>query len=126
MTTACETRTNQLQQRLRDSGIDFAVLTDGDSIAYFGGYWNYLGLEFGRPTLMVVPAHDAPAIVTPLMESHMCREMTWLDNVLPWEDGDGAPWGDAMRPMFGAARITLGIEASKTPSVILASGIKML
>lgn len=118
MTATCEARTIRLQQRLRDAGVDFAILTDGDSIAYFGGYWNYLGLEFGRPTLMVVPADDAPAIVTPLMESHMCREMTWLDSVLPWEDGEGAPWGDIMRPLFGARKITLGIEAAKTPSIV--------
>ncbi len=118
MTATCETRTGLLQQHLRDTGIDFAVLTDGDSIAYFGGYWNYLGLEFGRPTLMVVPANDAVAIITPLMESHMCREMTWVENVVPWEDGDGAPWGDAMRPLFGTGKITLGIEAAKTPPII--------
>ena len=67
---------------------------------------------------MVVPADGAPAIVTPLMESHMCREMTWLDNVLPWEDGDGAPWGDVMRPLFGTGKITLGIEAAKMPPII--------
>ena len=118
MSNACETRTGLLQQHLRDTSIDFAVLTDGDSIAYFGGYWNYLGLEFGRPTLMVVPANDAPAIITPLMESHLCREMTWVENVVPWEDGDGSPWGDAMRPLFGTGKITLGIEAAKTPPII--------
>lgn len=118
MSTPCETRTKLLQQNLRDAGIEFALLTDGDSIAYFGGYWNYLGIEFGRPTMMVIPADDAPAIITPLMESHMCREMTWLDNVLPWEDGDGAPWGDAMRPLFGTGKITIGIEAAKMPTII--------
>lgn len=118
MSDACEKRTRLLQQRLKDAGVDFALLTDGDSIAYFGGYWNYLGIEFGRPTMMVVPADDEPAIVTPLMESHMCREMTWVDNVLPWEDGDGSPWGDVMRPMFGIGKITIGIEAPKMPAII--------
>lgn len=118
MSKACQRRTQALQQRLKDADVDFALLTDGDSIAYFGEYWNYLGLEFGRPTLMVVPADGDPAIVTPLMESHMCREMTWVENVLPWEDGDGAPWGDVMRPLFGAGKITIGIEAAKMPTVI--------
>lgn len=118
MSNTCETRTLQLQQRLRDAGTDAAVLTDGDSIAYYGGYWNYLGLEFGRPTIMVVPGDGDPAIITPLMESDMCRAMTWVETVIPWEDGDGAPWGDAMRPVLGNGRMTLGIEAAKMPAVI--------
>ncbi len=118
MTTPCEQRTAHLQQRLRDAAINAVVLCDSDSIAYFGGYWNYLGIEFGRPTMMVVPANDTPSIVTPLMESDMCRAMSWVDNILPWEDGDGSPWGDAMRSAVGHGKMTLGIEAAKTPPVI--------
>lgn len=114
-----EKRTLALQARLKDAGIDWAVLTDPDSIAYFGGYWNYLGMEFGRPTLMLVPSDGAPAIVTPLMESDMCREMTWLADVRPWEDGDGQPWGDVAREVIGeGGKLKLGIEAAKIPPVI--------
>ena len=40
--------TKLLQQRMRDAGIDLAILADQDSIAYFGGFWGYLGVEFGR------------------------------------------------------------------------------
>ncbi len=112
-------RTAELQRRLKDAGVDWAVLTDPDSVAYYGGYWNYLGMEFGRPTMMVVPADGEPAIVTPLMESDMCRQMTWLDDVRPWEDGDGAPWGDKMREVIGeGGKLGLGIEAAKTPPLI--------
>ncbi len=118
MGKTCEARTLDLQRRLRDAHVDAAVITDGDSIAYFGGYWSYLGLEFGRPTIMIVPANGDPAIITPLMESDMCRAMTWVDKVVPWEDGDGAPWGDAMRPTLGNGKMTLGIEAAKMPAII--------
>lgn len=118
MSNTCEQRTAILQDQLRDSDVTAAVLTDGDSIAYFGGYWNYLGLEFGRPTIMVVPADGAPSIITPLMESDMCRAMTWVESVIPWEDGAGAPWGDAMRPTLGTGKMTLGIEAAKMPAII--------
>ncbi len=44
-----KTRTVELQRRLRDEGVDLAVLTDEDSIGYYGGFWGYLGVEFGRP-----------------------------------------------------------------------------
>jgi len=112
-------RTEKLQDRLKQENCDWVVLTDPDSIAYFGGYWNYLGIEFGRPTMMLVPKDGSPSIVTPLMESEMCREMTWLDDVHPWEDGDGAPWGDVARDVIGpVGKIGLGIEAAKISPTI--------
>ena len=114
-----EQRTAALQARLKDAGIDWAVLTDPDSVAYFGGYWNYLGMEFGRPTLMLVPARGAPAIVTPLMESAMCEEMTWVHDVRPWQDGEGYPWGDVTCRVIGArGPARLGFEATRIPTVI--------
>lgn len=112
-------RTAGLQARLKDAGIDWAVLTDPDSIAYYGGYWNYLGMAFGRPTLMLVPKDGAPSIVTPLMESDMCREMTWLDDVRSWEDGDGTPWGETAREVIGeGGKLKLGIEAATIPPIV--------
>ena len=114
-----EQRTISLQTRLRDDGVDWAILTDPDSIAYFGGFWNYLGMDFGRPTVMLVPAYGPPSIVTPLMEAAMCREMTWLDDVRGWEDGGGTPWGDKMREAIGeGGKLRLGIEALKIPPII--------
>jgi len=33
---------------------------------------NYLGVDFGRPTLLIIPVTADPVIITPLMESEMC------------------------------------------------------
>ena len=41
----------QLQEQMKDSGIDMVLLDDAESIYYFAGYWDYLGMEFGRPTI---------------------------------------------------------------------------
>ena len=76
-------RTQALQSGLADAGIDLAILTDPDSVTYFAGYWNYLGVEFGRPTLVLVPRSGEPAVVTPLMESEMCGNMSWIGDVRP-------------------------------------------
>lgn len=115
----CRKRTAELQRRLGEADLDAALLTDADSIAYFGAYWNYLGMEFGRPTLMVVRADGPAAIVTPLMESEMCRRMTWVDDVRPWEDGAGTPWGaELQRVLDVRGRFNLGIEAAKTPPAV--------
>ena len=62
-------RLQAFQTRLGAEGVEQAILTDESSIAYFAGFWGYLGVEFGRPTFLIVRAHDAPMVITPLMES---------------------------------------------------------
>ncbi|MDH3475952.1 MAG: Xaa-Pro peptidase family protein [Rhodospirillales bacterium] len=114
-------RTEELQRRLADQGVDLALLTDQDSIAYYGGFWGYLGVEFGRPTFMLVPRQGAPAVVTPLMESEMVAEMTWIEDVRPWEDAGAKRWeqvlGQALDEAGGGA--VLGWERLKVPTLVL-------
>ena len=62
-------RTREFQTRLKDAGIDVAILTDEASIAYLAGFWGYLSVEFGRPTFLLVRPDEAPVVITPLMES---------------------------------------------------------
>ena len=106
-------RTEAFQRRLADGGVDAALLTDPDAIAYLAGVWNYLGVEWGRPTFLVIPRDDAPRLVTPLMESDMAGRMTWLSDVRPWQDG-GDEWAGVLTDTLPAGIETLGIEAAKT------------
>lgn len=99
-----QARTRALQAKLAQSGIDLAILTDPDSIVYFAGYWNYLGIEFGRPTLVTVPRSGEPTIITPLMESEMCRVMSWISDVRPWSDGIDGEWAGALERYLSASR----------------------
>jgi Xaa-Pro aminopeptidase len=104
-------RTQALQSGLADAGIDLAILTDPDSVTYFAGYWNYLGVEFGRPTLVLVPRSGEPAVVTPLMESEMCGNMSWIGDVRPWADGIEGEWAGTLERYLSAARYgTIGFE----------------
>ena len=64
-------RTTLLQARLKDAGLEIALITDESTIAYFAGFWGYLSVEFGRPTFLIIRADDAPIVITPLMESEM-------------------------------------------------------
>jgi len=86
MLEEAKNRTIVLQARLRDLGIRRAVFTDESSIAYLAGFWGYLGIEFGRPSMLVVEAEDAPIVITPFMESEMVSAMTWVEDVRVWED----------------------------------------
>lgn len=110
--------TANLQQRMRDDGIELAVFTDESSIAYLAGFWGYLGIEFGRPTLLVVRANDAPTVITPLMESEMISAMTWVEDIQVWEDIGQRTWGRALAGAIGAEPNEIWIEWNSIPAVV--------
>ncbi len=117
-------RTERLRQALANAHLDGAILTNPDSIAYFADYWNYLGVEFGRPTLMVIPVAGEPVLITPLMEAEMCTRMSWVGDIRPWCDGIDDEWRGVFRaavlaaglPLAQASRI--GIEQLSLPALI--------
>ena len=37
-------RTAEFQSRLKDAGIDIAIITDESSIGYLAGFWGYLSV----------------------------------------------------------------------------------
>ncbi|MEX3011573.1 M24 family metallopeptidase [Hoeflea sp. TYP-13] len=118
MLEEAKTRTANLQIRMKERGIRKAVFTDESSIAYLAGFWGYLGIEFGRPTMLVVDADDAPVIVTPLMESEMVREMTWVEDIRVWEDAGQRSWGRALSEIVGESPAELWIERNHIPAIV--------
>ena len=56
-------RTIKFQARLRDAGIDVAIITDESSIAYLAGFWGYLSVEFGRPTFLLIRPDQSPVVI---------------------------------------------------------------
>ena len=111
-------RTKVLQARMQELGISHAVFTSESSIAYLAGFWGYLGIEFGRPTMLVVPADDLPTVITPLMESEMVAEMTWVDNVRTWEDAGQRSWSRALSEVLPETPREIWIERSDIPAIV--------
>ncbi len=109
-------RTLALQRRMQDQGIECAVFTDESSMAYLAGFWGYLGIEFGRPSMVVVKAQDAPIVITPLMESEMVSEMTWIEDVRVWEDFGDRTWGAALAGALGAKPAEICVEPGTIPA----------
>ena len=118
MLEEAEIRTQQLQSRMKDRGIRKAIFTDESSIAYLAGFWGYLGIEFGRPTMLVVDADDSPVVITPLMESEMVAAMTWVEDVQTWEDIGPRSWGRAMQQAVGENSTELWIERNHIPAIV--------
>ena len=118
MLNEAKTRTLALQTRMKDLGIPCAVFTDESSIAYLAGFWGYLGVEFGRPTMLVVHAEDAPIVITPLMESEMVEAMTWVADVQTWEDIGQRTWARALVNALGDNPGEIWIERNGIPAIV--------
>lgn len=111
-------RMDDLQTRMDERSISHAVFTSESSIAYLAGFWGYLGIEFGRPTLLIVSSGSAPVVVTPLMESEMVAEMTWVEDVRTWEDSGRRTWGRALSDALPDTPAELWIERSDIPAIV--------
>ena len=111
-------RTTALQLRMKELGIECAVFTDESSMAYLAGFWGYLGIDFGRPTMVVVKAQDAPMVITPLMESEMVGGMTWIEDVRVWEDIGTRTWGSALAGALGDRPSEIWVERCTIPAIV--------
>ena len=111
-------RTEEFTRRLEEAEYRAAVISDPSSIAYLAGAWGWLGIEFGRPTLLVLAPGREPALITPFMEAEMVRTMTWLDNVVGWSDSGTPSWQDVLEHTLGKEGGRIGIEVLTIPGPI--------
>ena len=117
MTSAYQKRTRALQQRLQEAGVDAGLIFDADNIYYLSAYWGYLGMQFGRPTFLAVPNQGDCSIVTPGLEAEMAGQMTWVEDIREWSDGEGEEWRKPLRDLFGQ-KPRIGLEKEKTAPML--------
>lgn len=118
MLEQARSRTATLQLRMNEIGISHAIFTSESSIAYLAGFWGYLGIEFGRPTMLIVRAGDMPIVITPQMESEMVGEMTWIGDVRTWEDAGQRSWGRALADALPDDPAEIWVEQSELPALV--------
>ena len=112
-------RTLELQRRLSDGGIDVLVITNPDSIYYLAGFWGYVGIEFGRPTVLVVPKAGEPVLIVGQVEGEMAEAMTWLDDIQVFADGVGDEWMTPLRNVIQRYKVrNLGVEIDRIPGLV--------
>ena len=85
-------RLNRFQQKLASNGIDCALITDDDNVYYLTGYYDYLHMEFGRPTILVVPREGQSLLITPTIDLNSALASARVDRIAAWNDGMGAEW----------------------------------
>jgi len=118
MLEQAKSRTAALQRKMAAKNIDVAIFTDESSIAYLAGFWGYLSVEFGRPSMLVVWPDKPPAIITPLMESEMVEAMTWVKDIHTWEDFGPNSWQNVLTATLGQNPTRVGVEINLMPAIV--------
>ena len=112
-----EDRMNVLRARLKEAGIDVALITDDDNVYYLTGYYDYLHMEFGRPTILAVPS-DAPSVlITPTIDFNSAAATARVDRIVPWNDGMGDEWRGELPALTQGAK-HIGIETDHIPALV--------
>ncbi|MGJ8616064.1 MAG: M24 family metallopeptidase [Sulfitobacter sp.] len=112
-----ETRMNAFRKRLAEDGIDVALITDDDNVYYLTGYYDYLHMEFGRPTILVVPRDGFSLLITPTIDLNTAQAAACVDRIAAWNDGMGDEWRSELpAAVKGAAKIA--IEPDYMPALV--------
>ena len=87
--TIFENRLTTLKSKLQENGIDTAIITDEDNVYYLCGYYDYLHMEFGRPTLLIISIDHGTLLITPTIDLNTAEETACVDQISAWNDGMG-------------------------------------
>lgn len=114
-----ESRMNAFRARLDAENIDVALITDDDNVYYLTGYYDYLHMEFGRPTILVVQCDGPSLLITPTIDLNSAEAAARVDRIAAWNDGMGAEWrAELPKAVEHAKRIA--IEPDHMPPLVRA------
>ena len=108
----------KLKQDLNKNNIDLAVITDDDSIYYFTGYFDFLHMSFGRPTILLVPKDSDTVLITPLIDAHLVKKNCPVDKIITWNDGVDNEWREEL-PKYFKKNTNIAIEKFKISTLVL-------
>ena len=110
-------RIRKFCQRLSEKNVDVALVTDEDNIYYLTGYYDYLYMEFGRPTILVISQDGQSLLITPTIDLNMAKVSAKVDQIAAWNDGIGQEWrAELPKAVHGAACV--GIEPDHMPPIV--------
>ena len=111
-------RIDTLRSKLKESNIDVALITDDDNVYYYTGYYDYLHMEFGRPTILIVPKEDKTILITPAVDSGLAENDALVDHIEPWNDGIGNEWREIIPNLLRKTN-RIAIELNYIPAIVL-------
>ncbi len=108
----------KLKANLQNNNIDLAIITDDDSLYYFTGYYDFLHMSFGRPTILLVPKNSDTVLITPLIDAQLVSTNCPVDRIITWNDGVENEWREHL-PKYIKKNLNVGIEKFKIGSLVL-------
>tara|TARA_B100001250_G_scaffold284240_1_gene246313 strand:+ start:667 stop:1815 length:1149 start_codon:yes stop_codon:yes gene_type:complete len=108
----------KLKANLQNKNIDLAIITDDDSLYYFTGYYDFLHMSFGRPTILLVPKDSDTVLITPLIDAQLVSTNCPVDRIITWNDGVENEWREHL-PKYIKKNLNVGIEKFKIGSLVL-------
>ena len=112
-------RLTLFQNKLAEKNIDLALITDEDNVYYLTGYYDYLHMEFGRPTILVVPQNGPVVLITPTIDLNAAQSAAQVDRIAPWNDGMGNEWREEL-PKTIRNTTTIAVEPDHMPPMVRA------
>ena len=112
-----ETRMNTFRAEMGEKGLDVALITDDDNVYYLTGYYDYLHMEFGRPTILIVPRDGPSLLITPTIDLNTAQSAARVDKIAAWNDGMGAEWRAEIPAAVKGATL-IGIEPDHIPALV--------
>ena len=110
-------RMRRFEAQMEQAGLDVALITDDDNVYYLTGYYDYLHMEFGRPTILVVQRGMGSVLITPSIDLVMAEVHAQVDRIAAWNDGAGEEWRAELPGLLaGAGRV--GIEPDHMPPLV--------
>jgi Xaa-Pro aminopeptidase len=74
-------------------------------------------MDFGRPTILLVPKDDQSILITPLIDIKLLDDDTVIDKVLPWNDGVGSEWKEHL-PTYIQKNKKIALEYSQISTLV--------
>jgi len=105
--------------KMVEAGLDVALITDDDSVYYLTGYYDYLHMEFGRPTILMVNRDGPSVLITPIIDYIAAQGAAKVDRVAPWNDGAGDEWRAEIPAALKGAN-TIAVETALMPPSVRA------
>tara|TARA_B100000767_G_scaffold232209_1_gene223982 strand:+ start:401 stop:1546 length:1146 start_codon:yes stop_codon:yes gene_type:complete len=112
-----EKNMNIFRQHLEKNDIDVALITDDDNVYYLTGYYDYLHMDFGRPTILVVLREGQSILITPSIDFNSAESLARVDRIVSWNDGVGNEWREEL-PKVAMKAMKVAIEPNHITPVV--------
>ena len=109
-------RINELQKKLEKINVDVAIITNEDNVYYLTGYYDYLHMEFGRPTILIISINEGSLLITPSIDENMAKSVAQVDRIIAWNDGLDNEWRSEIPRIIKTNQV--GIELNLIPQIV--------